>query len=254
MRYVDTHCHLDHHAHLSVAEQVERAREAGVHTLITVGTDLASSERAVATANAYEGVYAVIGVHPNAASETTPEVIAALDELSRDPVVVGIGETGLDYYRDRETPQAQHRSFRAHIDLAVERDLTLVIHCREAWDDCLRVLDEHGAPERIVMHCYSGDAKTTRRCSEAGWFQSYAGNVTFRNAQQLRISAAQTPLDLLLTETDSPFLTPHPYRGEPNDPSYLPVTLHALAEIKDQAPEQVAKAVYANARRAFVLP
>lgn len=254
MRYVDTHCHLDHHFDLSAVTQVERARAAGVDTMITVGTDMASSTQAVATARAHEGVWAAVGIHPNDAMEATPQVLQVIGELAAEPQVVAIGETGLDYYRDHTTPAQQAASFRAHIDLAREHDKALVIHCREAWDDCLDLLEEHGAPDRVVMHCFSGDERVVDRCVEHGWYLSYAGNVTFKNAGELRVAAARTPSELLLTETDSPYLTPHPHRGEANDPSYLPYTLRTLAEVLDRPVDQVAEAVHANARRAFSLP
>ncbi len=254
MTYVDTHCHLDHHEHLSVAAQVERARDADVRTMVTVGTDLASSAQAVAAARKYDEVWAAVGVHPNSAMEATPQVLAALDELAADDVVVAVGETGLDNYRDHTTPQQQESAFRAQIDIARARDRTLVIHCRDAWPRCLEILDDHGAPDRVVMHCYSGDLDVTKRCAAEGWFLSYAGNVTFRNADELRLSAASTPLELLLTETDSPYLTPHPHRGEPNDPSYVPHTLRALAEVQGRDADEVAAAVRENTRRAFALP
>jgi TatD DNase family protein len=252
--YVDTHCHLDHHFDLSVATQVARARQAEVTTMITVGTDMATSTQAVATAQRHEGVYAVVGVHPNDAMEATPQVLEVISRLASDPKVVGIGETGLDYYRDHTTPRQQESAFRAHIDLAVEHDLTLVIHCREAWDDLLKVLEAHGAPDRVVMHCFSGDAEVVRRCAEQGWYLSFAGNLTFTNAQPLRDAAAVAPLDLTLTETDSPYLTPHPHRGRANDPSHVVYTLRALAEIHGRPVEEVADTVLANAVAAFGLP
>jgi TatD DNase family protein len=251
MHYVDTHCHLDHHEGLSVAEQVAKARAAGVTTMITVGTDMASSTQAVATASRFEGVWAAVGVHPNDAMEATPQVLEVIDRLAASADVVAIGETGLDYYRDWATPAQQDAAFRAQIELAKAHDKTLVIHCRDAWDDCLDVLASQGAPERVVMHCFSGDLEITRRCVEAGWYLSFAGNVTFKNAQPLRDAAAATPLELLLTETDSPFLTPHPHRGEVNDPSYVPLTLRALADARSGEVEEVAAAVVANAARAF---
>lgn len=254
MRYVDTHCHLDHHRDLAVATQVDRAREAGVHTLVTVGTDMASSTEAVASARRYDGVWAAVGVHPNDAMEATPAVLEVIAKLATEPEVVAIGETGLDYYRDHTTPAQQEASFRAHIELAEEHDLALVIHCREAWEDCLDILEDQGAPERVVMHCFSGDERIVDRCVEHGWFLSFAGNVTFTNAEPLRIAAARTPLELLLTETDAPFLTPHPHRGGPNDPSYLPYTLRTLADAQRRPVDQVAEAVLANATRAFSLP
>lgn len=254
MPYVDTHCHLDHHEGLSAGDQVARAVEADVTTMITVGTDMASSTQAVATARRFEGVWAAVGVHPNDSMEATPQVLDVIGRLAQDDAVVAIGETGLDYYRDHTTPSQQEASFRAHIDLARRHDRALVIHCREAWDDCLKILEDQGPPERVVMHCFSGDLDITERCAEAGWYLSFAGNVTFTNAQSLRDAAAAAPLDLLLTETDSPFLTPHPHRGKPNDPSYVPLTLHALAVAQGRAPDEVAAAVLANTRRAFALP
>ena len=254
MPYVDTHCHLDHHRERSVAEQVERARAAGVATMITVGTDLATSTQAVSTAKRFEDVHAVVGIHPNDAIEATPQVLDLIARLAEEPEVVGIGETGLDSYRDHTTPGQQEASFRAHIDLARELDRTLVIHCREAWADCLAILEDQGPPPRVVMHCFSGDAEVVRRCSQAGWYQSYAGNVTFTNAADLREVAALTPLELLLTETDSPFLTPHPHRGRPNDPSYVPYTLRTLAAVQGRSVDEVQQAVLANTRRAFALP
>jgi TatD DNase family protein len=252
--YVDTHCHLDHHFDLSAATQVARAREVGVTTMVTVGTDMASSTEAVATARRHDGVFAAVGVHPNDAMEATAPVLEVIARLAGEPEVVAIGETGLDYYRDHTTPAQQAASFRAHIDLAREHDKTLVIHCREAWDDCLALLEDHGAPDRVVMHCFSGDGEVVDRCAAHGWYLSFAGNVTFKNAAELRDAAARTPLELLLTETDSPYLTPHPHRGAPNDPSYLPHTVRALAGAQQRPVEEVAAATVANARRAFALP
>ncbi len=254
MTYVDTHCHLDHHEGLTAHDQVMRAREAGVATMITVGTDMASSTQAVATARRFDGVWAAVGVHPNDAMEATPHVLEVIERLAQDDRVVAVGETGLDYYRDHTTPEQQEASFRAHIEIAKRQDRALVIHCREAWKDCLDILVDQGAPDRVVMHCFSGDVEVTRRCAEAGWYLSYAGNVTFKNASELRASAAATPLELLLTETDSPFLTPHPHRGEPNDPSYVPLTLRTLADVRGRDVEEVRDAVVANAQRAFGLP
>ena len=254
MSYVDTHCHLDHHEGLTVSEQVERARAAGVGLMVTIGTDMASSTQAVSTARRFEEVFACVGVHPNDAMEATPRVLEVIERLTAEPEVVAVGETGLDYYRDHTTPSQQEAAFRAHIDLARERDKTLVIHCRQAWVDCLKILEDAQAPDRVVMHCFSGDVDVARRCAEHGWFISFAGNVTFKNAAELREAAAVVPSDLLLTETDSPFLTPHPYRGKPNDPSYVPYVLECLAEVQQRPPDEVEQVVEANARRAFALP
>jgi TatD DNase family protein len=252
--YVDTHCHLDHHDQLPAGEQVRRAREVGVTTMITVGTDMASSTQAVHTAARYDGVYAAVGVHPNDAMEATPHVLEVIERLAQQDEVVAVGETGLDYYRDHTTPAQQEASFRAHIEIAKAHDRALVIHCREAWDDCLDVLEDAGPPARVVMHCFSGDLEVVKRCADRGWYLSFAGNVTFSNAQPLRDAAAAAPLELLLTETDSPFLTPHPHRGKRNDPSYVPYVLRTLAAVQHREVDEVEAAVEANARRAFALP
>lgn len=215
---------------------------------------MATSTQAVQTAKRFDGVWAAVGVHPNDAIEATPHVLNVIDQLASDPAVVAVGETGLDYYRDYATPQQQDAAFRAHIALAKKHDRTLVIHCRQAWDACLKVLDDEGAPQRVVMHCFSGDLGVTRHCVERGWYLSYAGNVTFANADALRASAEATPLDRLLTETDSPYLTPHPHRGQPNDPSFVPLTLRLLAGLHNHNEDDMAKTVYENAVRAFALP
>lgn len=253
MPYVDTHCHLDHHFDLSAGAQVTRARQAGVATMITVGTDMATSAQAVATANRYDGVWAAVGIHPNDCIEATPRVLEVIEQLARDPACVAVGETGLDYYRDHTTPAQQDASFRAHIDIAKRTDRTLVIHCRDAWEDVLDTLDAVGAPERVVLHCFSGDVGVVERSVAAGYYASFAGNVTFKNASPLREAAAAVPAHLLLTETDSPYLTPHPHRGEPNDPSFVPLTLRTLAAVQGRAEDELADIVAANTARAFDL-
>jgi TatD DNase family protein len=253
-QYVDTHCHLDHHAELSAKEQVERARAAGVTTMITVGTDMASSTQAVATAARFDGVWAAVGIHPNDAMEATPAVLEVIDRLAQADECVAVGETGLDYYRDHTTPSQQADAFRAHIAIAKRHDRALVIHCRDAWDDTLKLLEDEGAPDRVVLHCFSGDPEVTRRAVAAGYYLSFAGNVTFGNADALREVAAITPLERLLTETDSPFLTPHPHRGKPNDPSYVPLTVRALAEVQGRTEREVVEAVATNCARVFGLP
>jgi len=250
---VDTHCHLNHHEGLTPDEQVRRAADVGVCLMVDVGTDLASSRHAVASAGRYRGVYAAVGIHPNHADEAVPDVLEAIDLLAQDAGCVAIGETGLDYYRDFVSKEQQHASFRAHIVIAKAHDRTLMIHCRNAWDDCLAVLEDVGAPKRVVMHCYSGDRSITQRCIDAGYFMSFAGNVTFTNAHALRDVAGMIPLDRILTETDAPFLTPHPHRGEPNDPSFVPLTAATIAELNGEELASMAVQIRVNTRRAFAL-
>jgi TatD DNase family protein len=251
---VDTHCHLNHHEGLTPDEQIRRAADAGVCLMVDVGTDLESSQNAVLSAARYRGVFAAVAIHPNHADEATAEVLAAIEELAQDPGCVAIGETGLDYYRDFVAKDVQHASFKAHIAIAKKYDRTLMIHCREAWDDCLNVLEEVGAPKRVVMHCYSGDRATTARCITAGYFMSFAGNVTFTNADALRDVVTMIPDGLLLTETDAPFLAPHPHRGQPNDSSFVPLTAARIAAVKQADLAKMATQIRDNTRRAFALP
>ncbi len=253
LEFADTHCHLDYHEELRPAEQVERARAEGVTVIVTVGTDLASSAEAVQTANRHDGVWAVVGVHPNDSMEATPAVMQCIEKLAGQPRVVGIGETGLDYYRRSAPVDRQQHAFRHHIALAKRLGLTLVVHCREAWEDTLAILEDEGPPQRTVLHCFSGDADLAQRCAAAGYFLSFAGNVTFRNAPDLREAAAAPPLDALLTETDSPFLAPHPYRGRANEPAHVPLVARCLAEVRGLDLAQLALATSSNAQQAFGL-
>lgn len=180
------------------------------------------------------------------------EALAEIDRLAALPQVKGVGETGLDYFRTGpEGKAAQERSFRAHIEIAKRHGKALVIHDRDAHADVLRVLKEEGAPERTVFHCYSGDAAMAEICARAGYYMSFAGNMTFKNAQPLRDALAVAPLELVLVETDAPFLTPAPYRGRPNAPYLIPVTVRAMAAVRGLDEDALATAISANTARAF---
>ncbi|RCG17818.1 TatD family deoxyribonuclease [Streptomyces diacarni] len=255
----DSHTHLDMQEP-SVAEALAAAAAVGVTTVIQVGCDLERSRWAAETAAAWEPVWAAVALHPNEAPRLAAEggdalldeALDGIEELAALPQVLAIGESGLDYFRTGEDGvAAQHRSFRAHIELAKRTDKALVIHDRDAHADVLRILQEEGAPERTVFHCYSGDAEMARVCADRGYFMSFAGNVTFKNAQPLRDALAAAPPELLLVETDAPFLTPAPYRGRPNAPYLVPLTLRAMARTKDMPEETLARHVAANTARAF---
>ena len=253
--YTDTHCHLDLlFEGQSPAVVVAAAHAAGVTTMVNVGVDLASSVQALATACGYHGVYAAVGIHPNNAIEATEHVLGRLTEIARHPRVVGIGETGLDWFRDWCPRIRQEESFREHIRLAKDLDKALVIHDREAHDDVVRVLLDEQPPPRTVFHCFSGGPDLVQICAANGWFMSFAGNLTFANAPLLREAAAAAPLDLLCTETDSPYLSPHPHRGRPNEPARVPITAALLGQLHDLAPEEIAGITSENARRLFALP
>ncbi|MFF1397286.1 TatD family hydrolase [Streptomyces sp. NPDC058287] len=268
----DSHTHLDMQSG-TVEEGLAKAASVGVTTVVQVGCDVNGSRWAADTAAAHPSVHATVALHPNEAPRIVlgdpdgwsrqgeraaggdaalDEALAEIDRLAALPHVKGVGETGLDHFRTGpEGIAAQERSFRAHIEIAKRHGKALVIHDRDAHDDVLRILKEEGAPERTVFHCYSGDAEMARICAENGYFMSFAGNVTFKNAQPLRDALVAAPRELVLVETDAPFLTPAPYRGRPNAPYLIPVTLRAMAAVKGLDEDPLATAVSANTARAF---
>jgi TatD DNase family protein len=250
---VDSHCHLDLLA-APVEEALAAARTAGITRVVTVGIDVPSSRWCAETAAAHQGVVATVALHPNEAPESADldADFAAIAELAELPQVRAIGETGLDYYRTEQPgrPQ-QEESFRRHIALAKQTGKALVIHDRDAHADVLRVLDDEGAPDRVVLHCFSGGPEFARECVARGFVLSYAGNVTFKSAGELREAVAVTPLDQLLVETDAPFLTPVPHRGKHNAPNLIPLTVRAIAELRAIPEGELAAAVSATASRVF---
>ncbi|CAM5684539.1 MULTISPECIES: TatD family hydrolase [Streptomyces] len=268
----DSHTHLDMQSG-TVDEALRKAASVGVTTVVQVGCDVRGSQWAADTAAAYGNVHAAVALHPNEAPRIVrgdPDgwsrqgarepggqaaldaALAEIDRLAALPQVKGVGETGLDYFRTGpEGKEAQEMSFRAHIEIAKRHGKALVIHDREAHADVLRILKEEGAPERTVFHCYSGDAEMAEICARAGYYMSFAGNVTFKNAQNLRDAVAVAPLELLLVETDAPFLTPAPYRGRPNAPYLIPITVRAMAAVRGIEEDALATAVAANTARAF---
>ena len=249
---VDAHCHLDlMESGDDLAAAMALSASVGVPRVVTIGVDVASSELAARQAGSHPGILAAAAIHPNQAEESTDEALRAIEALASLDRVRAVGETGLDYYRDTASVAAQQASFRAHIAIAKATGTAIVIHDRAAHDDVLRLLEEEGAPERTVFHCFSGDAAMARVCVDRGYHLSFAGNITFKNAAGLREAVAVTPLELLLVETDAPFLTPMPYRGRPNAPYLIPLTVRAIAELKGVDEDEVAGAVAANAERVF---
>jgi TatD DNase family protein len=249
---VDTHCHL-HLLEPSPEEVLAEALAEGVGHLVDVGVDLDSSRRAVANAARLPQVSATAGVHPHDARGFDGDALGELRALLADDRVVGVGETGLDYHYDNSPRDAQRAAFATHVRLARELDKTLVVHCREAFADVLAILDGEGAPSRVVFHCFAGDEAAAARVVGAGWYVSFAGILTFRNAGGLRAACAAVPLDRMLLETDSPFLSPHPYRGRPNRPGRVAVTAATVAELHGVPVEEVAAATTATAAGAFRL-
>ncbi|CAI9416513.1 TatD family hydrolase [Nocardioides sp. T2.26MG-1] len=255
---VDNHCHLDvvrDDDALPVAEAIAAAAAVGVTRIVQIGCDLPSARWAVEAATTYDALVAGVALHPNDAPRL-PDLDAAMAEIERlagaHDKVRAVGETGLDFFRTGEDGRAvQVEAFRRHIDLAKRLDKTLVIHDRDAHDAVLDVIDEEGAPERWVMHCFSGDAEFARRCLDRGAHLSFAGTVTFKNAQPLRDALAITPLDRVLVETDAPYLTPTPYRGRTNASYLVPLTMRAMAEVRGAGLGELCAAVETNTDVAF---
>lgn len=249
---IDTHCHL-FMMEGDPATTASRARDQGLDGMVCVGIDAESSRRSRELADGLAGVFATAGVHPHSASEFDAAAGSAIEELLHDPRVVGVGETGLDYFRLLSPQQDQQRAFRAHCGLGRESGKPLVVHTREAWPDVLKILEEERV-ERAVLHCFSGDAAAAREATARGYFCSFAGVVTYPKNTHLLQAAAEVPVDLLLVETDSPFLPPQPLRGSENSPGNVRYVVEALAEARGEDPAEVAELTSANARRAFDLP
>jgi TatD DNase family protein len=253
---MDSHCHLDL-METPVEQALAQARAVGVTRVVQIGIDVPTSRWSAETAAAHEAVWATAALHPNeaprlAAKGELDAALAEIDRLAALPQVRGVGETGLDYFRTGpEGVMSQQESFRRHIGIAKLHGVALVIHDRDAHGDVLRILSEEGPPERVVFHCFSGDAEMAKVCSDRGYVMSFAGNVTFRNAQPLRDAVAVVPLDQILVETDAPFLTPMPYRGRPNGPYLIPLTLRCIAEVKRVDLDAVCTAVTTNGEAVF---
>ena len=250
---VDTHCHLDS-CRAPLTELLDRARAAGVDRLATVGTDSESAERALAAAREHPQVRAIVGVHPNYASGfeagTVREHDERLDSHARAPEVCAVGETGLDYYRDHAPREHQRRSFEAHIELARELGLPLVIHTRAAEEDTFDMLRERAEGLTVVLHCFSAPGRLDEAV-ERGYMCSFAGNVTYPSAADLQDAAERVPGELLLVETDSPYLSPQPVRKQANEPANVTLTARFLAERRGVPYEELEALVERNAARVF---
>jgi TatD DNase family protein len=258
----DSHCHLDiatsEDDRLEVGDALARSAAVGVPRIVQIGCDLPGARWAVETAQRYADIVAGVALHPNEAPllDEAGQLEAALEEIAElagsGDRVRAVGETGLDYFRTGEEGRAaQQLSFRRHVGLAERLGRTLVIHDRDAHEDVLRILDEEGVPERFVMHCFSGDAAFARACLDRGAWLSFAGTVTFKNAEPLREALRVVPQDRVLVETDAPYLTPMPYRGRPNASYLVPLTMRSMAETRGEDLAELCAAVDANTEAAF---
>ncbi|EWS80528.1 hydrolase TatD [Brachybacterium phenoliresistens] len=274
---IDNHCHLDFadgEDHLTVPEHIARAAAVGVDAMITIGSDLESvrwTARLLDSPDAPASLRGGVAIHPNEAALHArghghegqemiglDEALAEVDSLVRGPGMVVVGESGLDWFRtsrkDEQARQAQIDAFRFHIALAKETGLPLQIHDRDAHADVLEILDADGAPERTVLHCFSGDAEFARACVDRGFYLSFAGTVTFKNAQGLREALAEVGLDRVMVETDAPFLTPVPYRGRPNSSYLIPLTMATIAEVTGTDLEQACRRIRETTRGVYDWP
>jgi TatD DNase family protein len=265
---VDSHCHLDvvdmHLAgsqeDLGVLDALARAESVNVTRVVQVGCDVESSRWAAQAAAEHPAVIAAVALHPNDAARlylkegpaALEQAFAEIEVLAQAPGVRAVGETGLDYFRTKEDGRpSQQESFRWHIDLAKRTDRTLVIHDRDSHDDVIRILKEEGAPDRVVFHCFSGDAQMAQICADNGWYCSFAGVVTFPSAGELREALQVVPADRVLVETDAPYLTPVPHRGRVNASYLVPHTVRTMAQVRNESVFDLCEALWRNSMNAF---
>ena len=259
---VDAHCHLDiedEDIFMSVEDSLAKAKAVGITGIVQVGVDVPSSKWAVKTAQEFSQIHATVALHPNDApvialekgESALDEAIAEIAELAKEDVVRAIGETGVDFFRTSEEGRAfQEKSFRAHIQIANKLNKPVMVHDRDAHLDALRILDDEKA-QQVIFHCFSGDKEFAQELVKRGWYLSFAGTCTFKNAQSLRDALQVTPLENVLVETDAPFLTPMPYRGYPNSSYMIPLTLATMAKEMNVDINTVADATRTNAEKLF---
>jgi TatD DNase family protein len=259
---VDAHCHLDiedEDIFMSVEDSLAKAKAVGITGIVQVGVDVPSSKWAIKTAQEFSQIHATVALHPNEApvialekgESALDEAIAEIAELAKEDVVKAIGETGVDFYRtSEEGREFQEKSFRAHIQIANKLNKPVMVHDRDAHLDALRILDDEKA-QQVIFHCYSGDKEFAQELVKRGWYLSFAGTCTFKNAQNLREALQVTPLENVLVETDAPFLTPMPYRGYPNSSYMIPLTLATMANEMNVDINTVADATRTNAEKLF---
>jgi TatD DNase family protein len=256
MDLIDSHAHIDFPQFADDREaMLERAREAGVGTLLAIGTGPGPEklDAAIPFAEQHDWIYTSVGIHPHEAKEVTPQHLDELARLAQHPKVIAWGEIGLDYFYDHSPRDVQATVFRSQMELAREAKLPIIIHCRDAWDDCLALIERHWRPTGLagILHCFTGTLDHAKRGLELGFLISFAGNSTYPKTQNIRDVAKEIPLDRMLIETDSPFLAPQPYRGKRNEPAYVAEVAKTLATVRNLAPEEIAAATAANFRRLF---
>ena len=259
MELIDSHAHIDFPQFAEDREEMlGRARAAGVSTILAIGVGPGPEklDAAIPYAEAHDWIYTTVGVHPHEAKEVTPEHLATLEKLAKHPKVIAWGEIGLDYFYDHSPRDVQERVFRQQMELARAAKLPLIIHCRDAWDDCLRVLEEAWKPTGLggVLHCFTSTLEHAQRGVEMGFMVSFTGNITYPKAQGVRDVAKALPFSNILIETDSPYLAPQLLRGKQNEPAYVVEVAKALANVRDLDLQVTAARTPENFRRFFRLP
>ena len=257
MELIDTHCHLTFGELAGDVKAVlARSKDAGVTSWITVGTDTQQNRKAIELAGKFKNMYATVGIHPHEAGNVTAETIAELKKLAQNVKVVAIGETGLDFHYDFSKPQDQKRVFAQHLKIAAELNLPVIIHCREAFDDTMEILERHGCGvKRAVFHCFGGSAEQAKIVLDYGFYISFTGVITFKNAEKTQQAAKIVPLDRLMLETDCPYMSPEPMRKQKiNEPAFMIHTARCLAELKQMHLADFAKAITATSKAFFALP
>lgn len=256
---IDTHTHIaDPEFDADREAVIERALSAGVRKMVLIGTDLASSQRAVTLAAQYPFFWATVGLHPHEAKSLDENLLQAIEKLAEHPKVVGLGETGLDFHYNYSSPEEQRRAFIEQIRLAKRKRLPLVIHTREAWDETFKILEEEGGRSHAaefggVFHCFTGDGAVAEKAVQFGFYLSFSGIMTFPKAIPLQQAAAAVDLSRLLIETDAPYLAPQGYRGKRNEPAYVRAVAEKIAQIRNTPFEKIAETTSANAERLFTL-
>jgi TatD DNase family protein len=258
MELIDSHAHIDFPQFAEDREaMLERARAAGVSALLAIGSGPGPEkpDAAIPFAEQHDWIYASVGTHPHEASELTPAHLQQLAKLAKHPRVIAYGEIGLDYFYDHSPREVQQRVFREQMDLAAKAKLPLIIHCRDAWPECLTMLEEHWRSTGLggILHCFTSTLEDAKHGLDMGFLISFAGNSTYPKAQNLRDVAKALPLQNILIETDSPFLAPQGYRGKRNEPAYVGEVAKAIATVRNLAAEEVASATADNFRRFFRL-
>lgn len=250
--YIDTHAHLTMPEYSDINDVISRARDAKIEAIINASFDLESSKAALCLAGEVDFIYAAVGVHPHDANLVDDHLIAEIEHLASDPKVVAIGETGLDYFKNLQPKEIQMAAFRKFLQLAQKLGKPVIIHCREAQADVIRIMrEENQGSLRGVFHCFAGDETLIKFAQDLKFFISFTGNLTFKKAQTVRENITKVPLEMLLLETDCPYLAPEPFRGQRNEPAFITYIARAMAEIKDIPIEELARQTTLNARELF---